>query len=490
MKPSALSADLKSAPPYETTVPGTGAHAAPQDNSDAPSTLDDLGIATIEEMEAMAKRQRIEAQQRRREVRAQRLEARREELTRVLREPPQRETEDDEEDPKGNEYDPPQRLAAPPVLSRETHRRRKLLSGIISALFLLLPPLAATIYFYGWASDLYGVDTTFTVRLANQMPSPSANSSLGQLSGITGLGRATDESFAVVEFVTSREALKQVGQMVDLRAAYSSPSIDWFNRLAPDANDEQLYAHYKGYIEAYYDEIRNMVVLHFNAYDPQVAYQVTSRLLSLSENLINEFNRRSEEDLLALARQEVTNTQEGLKEAEAGMTKFRMEHNMVDPIASSSVIVGIIGQFQARAAAIQSEITRLLQISRSDSPKLTDLRNQLAAVEKQIETEQSRLTGQGQGTDALAPYIEQYGLLTIQREIAAERYSAALNSLEEAMADARRQKLYVISVEPPRAPEVALFPERARMVMIVMIVTFTCWAILRMILAALRDHLV
>lgn len=381
----------------------------------------------------------------------------------------------------------------PQVLDAETHRRNKIISIIISLAILLLPPSITAIYYYGFATDRYEVSSIFSVRYAGTVMGDSKGM-LGAFMGTVPSIRAYDESFSVVEFIKSRDAMRKVSDVVDIRAHFSDPKIDYLNRMNQDANFEKEYSYYGEHVGVFYDEIRNIIELRTEGYSPEIALKLSSTLISLSESLVNEFNRRSESDLLTLARDEVTNTQTKLREAEERLTAFRLKNSMLDPTSSSAMVSGIIAKLQGESATLQAQISALVQISRPDSPRLADLRNRLLAVQKQIDAEQARLTGTTAATansDApLAPYMEEYNLLTVQRDISRERYSSALAGLEAAMTDARRQQLYVVTVEAPHLPPNPTLPERGRIVLIVAVVTFIAWAVIRMLIAALRDHLV
>jgi len=75
---------------------------------------------------------------------------------------------------------------------------------ILFALIVVLPTLCATIYFGFIAADQYASETRFLVR------SPHRNAG-GLLSGFlqsTGFVRAQDDSYSVVDFIRSRDAVK------------------------------------------------------------------------------------------------------------------------------------------------------------------------------------------------------------------------------------------------------------------------------------------
>src|SRR5215469_7368524 len=85
-----------------------------------------------------------------------------------------------------------------------------------------LPTLAAGVYFFGIASNLYSSEVQFIVRSPKQVQS----SGIGALLQSTGLGRAADDTAAVQDFILTRDAVRKLENQNDLRTVLSRPEGD------------------------------------------------------------------------------------------------------------------------------------------------------------------------------------------------------------------------------------------------------------------------
>lgn len=374
----------------------------------------------------------------------------------------------------------------PAAQNREKLRRRKIRSALFGFLFVFCPTLVSAIYVYGFASDIYQVDTVFQVKTSYD----SGGGGKGALSIFKGgsiMGRAMDESFSVVRYIESRNALGKLQSELDLRSAFTNPDIDGFSRLAPDADDEALYRYYGGVVDISFDEVSGMIVLETRAFTPDLAFHMATSLANQAESLINDFNGRSEHDLTELARNELKSAEQRLRDSELALTKFRNEHGAIDPTATSSSVNSIIAGLKTQAASIEAEIRAVSDISRGDVPRLAELRNRLAGLQEQIKIEEGRLTG---GENTWASTLEQYGIMMLQSDLAKQSYSSAQSALDSALVEARRQKLYVVDVVSPMMPTEARLPYRAQTVFFTFLASLVSLMIGRLIWAGIRDHMV
>src|SRR3954451_7074295 len=89
-----------------------------------------------------------------------------------------------------------------------------------------LPTLIAGVYFFAIASDLYSSEVKFIVRGPNKAPT-SAISAMLSSPGATG---GSEDTYAVLDYITSRDAARRLEREVDLRALLSRPEGDLITR--------------------------------------------------------------------------------------------------------------------------------------------------------------------------------------------------------------------------------------------------------------------
>lgn len=360
---------------------------------------------------------------------------------------------------------------------------------LFNRLFLALPVLVAAGYLYLIVPDGYRVSAVLAIRNpSNSVAMGGSMSSMAVGVAATGQGsaeRAIDESFAVVNFIRSREAFNELEKSMKISERFMGSKIDWFSRLTPRSDYERRYANYLAHTSVSYSDLEGQITLTTDAYDPETAYDMARELARISEKLVNQFNERSRSDLIRLARVQMTEAEDGLRAAMLAMTDLQVKNGMLDPSTEASSYNSIISTLRQQVAVKRAELGALTGNVASDSPRAVEIRNMLASLEAQIRTEQSRVTGR---TDALAPLITKFKLLDIDIQLAQQKYNSAAGMLQTAMVQSEHQKLYVVSVVPPAPPLESTIPRRFVILLGVVAVTFLAWLIARMILASIRDH--
>lgn len=400
-----------------------------------------------------------------------------------------------------------------PIGAREARRKRTMF-WISNAVVLLTPIVLTAAYLAFVAKPGFEVEAVFMVKMPPSFSTGPGGASgggggLGALLGGKGAGssvmpRAIDESFAVIQYVNSREAFQELENRLERRrgsrvlsgesrttSPISSSGVtgffgSWFE-LPASSDFEARYAYYLNHVSAIYDEITGQIDLKADAYDADTATQMAEELVKMSEELVNQFNLRSERDFLERTRKEVEKTKADYDAAAAAVTKFRLDNNMIDPKLDGSALGGIITGLLTSATSVQAEISNMIGRGITSDAQLRPLRIRLAALQDQIESQKAQLTGQG---TSLAPIMAQYAVLDMNQQIAQQQYVSALGSMSNAIFQASAQKLYVVNIISPKAPSEAQFPDKQRIMMLAMLFSLIGLIVFRTIVAAVRDHMV
>ena len=109
----------------------------------------------------------------------------------------------------------------------------------------------------------------------------------------------------------------------------------------------------------------------------------------------------------------------------------------------------------------------------------------ISSLSREIDEQLGLVAGNRRSLSATAA---QYQRLELEREFADRRLAAAMNSLEEARNDARRKQAYVERIVQPSLPDEAEEPKRLRGILATLLLGLAAWAILKMLLAGIREH--
>lgn len=356
----------------------------------------------------------------------------------------------------------------------------------IDALFVLtvlLPTLVAGLYYGLVASDVYISESRFVVR----SPQRQAVTGLGALLQSTGFARSQDDTYSILDFVRSRDALSKLDEALKLRAAFSDPSIDAFNRFPGwdrDASFEALYKHYLKHVDVTYDTASSIAVLRVRAYTAEHAYQVNALLLQMGERLVNDLNSRSRNDLLVAARQEVTDAEERAKAAAVALSSFRARGGVFDPERQGNVQLQSTARLREELLAAETQLAQVRQVSPAN-PQIPGLQNRVELLRRAINDETARLVGRNSGPTAQSPVFDR---LSLEKQFADRQLVAALAALDTARAEAQRKLLYLERLVQPSRPDSAMEPRRLRSVFTVFVVGLVLWGVVSLTVASVREH--
>jgi len=336
--------------------------------------------------------------------------------------------------------------------------RRKPRTLLRVMLLIVLPTLLTGLYFGMIAADRYVSEARFVVRKpSNPTRGPAQTLSIDE--GPKGIGG--DDSYAVRDFLESRDALRLLLDKTDFRASVSRAGNDWCWRFPgplTGQSDEDLYRLYQSLVKVDYDSSTGVTSLDTQAFDPAEAQRIAVVLMQGGEGLLNRMNDRARADAIHVAEAEVARSKQLALEAQNRVTAFRDRESVIDPTQISKAVLNTIAALSLRLVQVRAQLDVTMQAS-PNSPQIAPLRSEVTALQQQITHERGTLAGDDR---SLAPRIAEYERLTLQRSFAEKTFVSTLNQLEAARLDAQRQQDYLEPVVEPHAADEAHYPLRVR----------------------------
>lgn len=378
---------------------------------------------------------------------------------------------------------PVRRLSAVDGKINPSSQPRSRRSPILFAVIVIVPTLVAALYFTCIAADQYASETRFLVR------SPQRASS-GLISGFlqsTGFVRAQDDSYAVTDFIKSRDAVARLAQGHHLGDLLSRPEADFVNKFPSfwhGSTSEALFRHYLGFIKVQTDSASGISTLEVRAFRPDDARDLAMALLAESENLVNRLNDRARQDAIRSAQAEVDAAESRFADVQQGIAEFRNRVAMVDPDRQATSILDLITRLSLDAVEKRARVYEI-ESQASASPQIPALRASIAAVEEQIARERSRVVG---GSASIAASLSQYESLLLQRELASRRVNSASVSLETARLDAQRQQLYIERIVEPHVPDHATYPRALYSIALTFVIALAVFLVVRAFSRYAHEH--
>lgn len=346
-----------------------------------------------------------------------------------------------------------------------------------------LPTLIAGVYFFAIASDLYSSEVKFIVR------GPSKGQPIGAASLLSSAGLGgSEDTYAVLDYITSRDAARRLEREVDLRALLSRPEGDlitrfpgvWFWRH----DFESLYWSYLRFIAVERDSQSGVSTLLAKAYRPEDAQRMARALLEFSEQLVNQLNERSRQDLVGAFQREVDATEQKIAKIGTELTAYRIQQKMLDPKSAATGPVELLANMNAQQTNARAQLAELLKNS-PNSPQIPLIQTRIASLDKLIAEQRTKITGDN---NSVATALTEYERLDVQKLLAEKTLASALASLESAKLEAQKQQLYLETIAQPNLADYPLFPKRAISFTTVVVSCLLAYGIAWLLIASVREH--
>ncbi|MBS1095859.1 capsule biosynthesis protein [Gluconobacter wancherniae] len=350
--------------------------------------------------------------------------------------------------------------------------------------FVLLPTVVSAIYFVAFASPQYVSEAQFIVQGQHNQ----SNLMLaGLLQAGGGGGSASEDTYAVQDYVTSRDAAQLLLRTENLGAAYRTPTADALARFPNFYSGhtfEHFYAYYRRHVIAELDTTTGVSTLQVRTFDAQDSQRIARALVTAAENLVNRMNDRQRENTIAASEKELNESIQKLSEVNKKIDAYRDEVAMLNPNLQSQPVLKDIAALQTTVTTTRVELAQL-QRSTPNSPLIEVYKRRLTALNAEISHAETGITG----SDAsFVPKISGYESLVFQRTLYEKEVSAADAGVATAKLQADRQLLYLNEITQPNLPDYAEYPHAVSNVAVVFATMFGLYLMAMLLISGAREH--
>lgn len=385
---------------------------------------------------------------------------------------------------KTGEVVPP--AATPIVLAPHPQRaKRKRFGGMVGLSALLVigcPSLAAVIYYGFWASDQFV--TNFEFAVAGSPSQGEGKSYMGMSSGAISPG-----AFVVTDYINSSQAVRDVGESIDLRKIFSRPGVDFLSKLPPVANGDQLDAFWKLMVSAQFDLVSGTVNVSVRAFTPDDSLALADKIISASDDMFVALGNKAQKDEVKLADDNLARTERRLTEAHHALLAFRDKTGLLEPTRTEDANSLIVGETRKQLADAKAQYDTI-KLNSPRSPMLSLLRSRVSALESQIDTMDSAKTSEEFVKRVTPAELEQYERLSVEKQVAEKLYDDALQLQGKAYLAAAGEKPFLALFVKPRLADAASYPDRLKSIAVVVIASMAAWLFGLLISLAVKDHLI
>ena len=356
---------------------------------------------------------------------------------------------------------------------------------------VLLPTLVTAVYALAIASNRYVSEFRVAVRSIERQKSGG----LSDLLGFGGVSPTGNDSYAVVQYLQSRQAIADLGGAPTVAKMYGGDGVDWFSRLDPGATIEKITRYWDRMVESTYENSTGTIIVRVAAFAPDDAREVAAKLLTNSESLVNKMSDRAHHDSVDFAEREVAEAQARLDAVREKIRNLQDREAILDPTKSAETTLAIAAKLKEQIARLSAEMATQRARLSDDAPSVVGTRNTIMGLQRELASVESEATskgapqpGQSASDRPLTSILGRFQQLADDKTFAEKAYLSALSALETAKMDAAKQQIYLATIVPPGVPEEPSYPKPLRQILIVLGVAASLWLIGLLGVHTVREH--
>lgn len=350
--------------------------------------------------------------------------------------------------------------------------------------FAVIASLLAAVYWGFMASDRYVSEARIIIQQTDL--GGNQNVDLGSLLGTAGGASRTDQLF-LRGHLLSIDMLKKLDTKLNLRAHYSDWQRDPLSRMwFEDTPMEWFHNYYLSRVSVELDDYDGILVIKTQAYDPEMAYAISTMLVEEGERFMNAMSHSLAREQVAFLEKQVANVSERTVQARQAVLEYQNQKGLASPQDTAENFVTIVNQLEAKLTDLQTRRAAMLGYLMPGSSNIIDLNLQIAAVERQIVREQGRLTSPKGKT--LNRTVEEFQRLQMNAEFIQDVYKTTLAALERGRVEATRILKKVSILQSPSEPQHPLEPRRIYSIIVFILGALMIAGIAHLLAAIIRDH--
>ncbi|WP_425091560.1 capsule biosynthesis protein [Tropicimonas sp. S265A] len=341
-------------------------------------------------------------------------------------------------------------------IAQRRRRRVGFLAARLAA-FVFLPTLVAGIYYFLIATPMFATHSEFIIQQADAQ-SAGAQGGFGGILGAGGGLATTQDAVTVQSYLTSREAMLRLNEDHGFKDHFSSPEIDFLQRLAPDASNEDAFKLYKDRVIIGFDPTEGIVKMEVIAATPEVSHAFSTALISYAEEQVDNLTQRLREDQMSGARESYEDAENKVRAAQERVLELQETRGVLSADLEASSQMQQISTFETQLNLEKLRLQELLQNASPNSARATVVAGNIERLEALISQLRAEMTDGVDGQASLARVSGELVIAQADLETRQSMLSQSLQQLEMARIEANRQVRYLSLGVRPIAPDEASYP--------------------------------
>ena len=266
---------------------------------------------------------------------------------------------------------------------------------------------------------------------------------------------ARPSRFAVNDFLQSRDGMQQLARRVDLPRLLHVDGAPSSTSNGKAAGSEALYRAYIRTVSAKFNMVEQENVVEVSAFSPQASQQIAEALIVIAQDFVERMDEQGVRNTLDVDAEQLRKAEEQSVAAANAVAAWRASNRDIDPDAESKMVMVMIGQIEQELTTAKINYEKVAAFGNPDHPMLQPARQQVVALQRQLDAARARLTG---GGNSQAARLNAYERLKNAQTFADNNLAASRDAFQQASRETTRLRRYLSVIARPIGQDVPSSP--------------------------------
>lgn len=318
--------------------------------------------------------------------------------------------------------------------------------------------------------------------------------SLGSI--LSGSGSETVKNSRILElYMRSFEMYDVLDKKYNLTAYYTGKTLDFYQRLYPDAllpswriNRENLLKAYNKDLFVVFDNPSETLEIKFAFAHLNTSQQILKDIIRVSDEIINTYSRESARVSLHFINKLVVENRKHFIQTIKNLIVYQNKHHTFDPNMDVERKYTVLGELEADFVKKEIEYNSKRKTDWNLKGKeMRTLKAIIDDIKKSISTMKQELSGNNK--TELNVDVFDFEVLKNEMEFAKDVYKETLINQEKAKIEANQNANHLVVITKPTLPDSYTYPDKVWDLFTLFLTLLFLYSIIMTSIAILRDHL-
>ena len=185
------------------------------------------------------------------------------------------------------------------------------------------------------------------------------------------------ESYAVTDFMSSREMAEMLDKKIGLRNRFSGPTLDFWSRLDRNAPAEIFASYWQTKIDPFFDLTTGAINVEVRAFSAQDSLDIANAAIDAASKRISDMRDKAREDELRGAKSDVLEAERRVVQTRKDLREIRDREHIYDPAQRVTAVQTTADRLRDDIAGMEVESRSLGASMAPGSPTMLVLQNVL-----------------------------------------------------------------------------------------------------------------